>query len=245
MTTPCFSILSISVRYQRARDRRHEPALCEAGDTVTEVSRGSWSRRDTSIHVRGRRDPRGAQSRRIDAGPDGLHIHHGPPKLFPDRFNSPRVAEERNDVHMGNRLLSAVPPARKQFVQRRPASPETLFHFGRKRSAEALPFVSEPLAEGNFNQFRTTFGYGDPNRKGWNAAFPAVYDLRLHQLEFGVAQATYNTDCCGISFQIRRVDFGTRNENQYLISFSSRTSVRWGISKSRNGCFSLNCFSRF
>lgn len=72
----------------------------------------------------------------------------------------------------------------------------------------------------SFNQFRTTFGYGDPNRKGWNAAFSSVYDLRIHRLEYGVAQLTYNTDCCGLSFQIRRLDFGTRNENQYLVSFS-------------------------
>jgi LPS-assembly protein len=72
----------------------------------------------------------------------------------------------------------------------------------------------------SFNQFRTTFGYGDSNRKGWNAAFSSVYDLRLHLLEFGVAQATYNTDCCGISFQIRRIDYSSRVENQYLMSFS-------------------------
>jgi len=72
----------------------------------------------------------------------------------------------------------------------------------------------------SFNQFRATFGYGDPNRKGWNAGFSSQYDLRVHQLEYGVAQVTYNTDCCGISFQIRRLDFGTRNENQYLVSFS-------------------------
>ncbi len=77
-----------------------------------------------------------------------------------------------------------------------------------------------PLIAGNQNQFRTTFGYGDPNRKGWNAAFSSVYDFRQGLLEYGVAQATYNTDCCGISFQIRRFDFGTRNENQYLVSFS-------------------------
>jgi len=70
------------------------------------------------------------------------------------------------------------------------------------------------------NQFRSTFGYGDPNRKGLNAAFSMVYDYRLARLEFGIAQATYNTDCCGISVQIRRFNFGTRNENQYLVSFS-------------------------
>jgi LPS-assembly protein len=78
----------------------------------------------------------------------------------------------------------------------------------------------DPLIAGNQNQFRTTFGYGDPNRKGWNAAFSSVYDFRLDQLLYGVAQVTYNTDCCGLSVQVRRFDFGTRVENQYLLSFS-------------------------
>ena len=77
------------------------------------------------------------------------------------------------------------------------------------------PLISPPA-----NQFRSTFGYGDPNRKGINAAFSMVYDYRLARLNYGVAQATYNTDCCGLSFQVRRLSFGTRNENQYLLSFS-------------------------
>jgi LPS-assembly protein len=77
------------------------------------------------------------------------------------------------------------------------------------------PVISPPA-----NQFRSTFGYGDPNRKGWNAAFSMVYDYRLARLDFGIAQTTYNTDCCGISFQIRHFNFGTRDENQYLVSFS-------------------------
>jgi LPS-assembly protein len=70
------------------------------------------------------------------------------------------------------------------------------------------------------NQFRSTFGYGNQNRKGWNAAFSMVYDYRLSRLDFGIAQGTYNTDCCGISFQVRRFNFGSRDENQYLVSFS-------------------------
>jgi LPS-assembly protein len=84
---------------------------------------------------------------------------------------------------------------------------------------DPLIFAAENTL-GNQNQFRTTFGYGDPNRKGWNAAFSSVYDFRLDQLLYGVAQLTYNTDCCGLSVQIRRFDFGTRVENQYLLSFS-------------------------
>jgi LPS-assembly protein len=78
----------------------------------------------------------------------------------------------------------------------------------------------DPIIAPPQNQFRFTVGYGDPNRKGWNTAFQTVYDVRLARLDFGIAQVTYNTDCCGLSLQIRRFDFGTRNENQYLISFS-------------------------
>ena len=77
------------------------------------------------------------------------------------------------------------------------------------------PVISPPA-----NQFRASFGYGDSNRKGWNAVFSMVYDYRLARLDFGIAQTTYNTDCCGLSFQVRHFNFGTRNEDQYLVSFS-------------------------
>ena len=30
---------------------------------------------------------------------------------------------------------------------------------------------------------------------------------------------SYNTGCCGISFQYRRFNFGTRNENQFRAAF--------------------------
>ena len=82
-------------------------------------------------------------------------------------------------------------------------------------SSTSFPAGSDQFAarsadrSGNQNQFRTTFGYGDPNRKGWNAAFSPVTIIRLDQLLYGVAQLTYNTDCCGLSVQIRRFDFGT------------------------------------
>ncbi|MEP6715282.1 MAG: LPS assembly protein LptD, partial [Terriglobia bacterium] len=38
------------------------------------------------------------------------------------------------------------------------------------------------------NQFRSTFGYGDPNRKGLNGAFSMVYDYKLARVDFGVGQ---------------------------------------------------------
>ncbi|MCU1329904.1 MAG: Organic solvent tolerance protein [Bryobacterales bacterium] len=95
-----------------------------------------------------------------------------------------------------------------------------------------------PLIAPPANQFRNTFGYGDPNRRGWNAAFSSVYDYRKKELNYGVGQVTYNTDCCGISFQLRRFDFGTRQgDNTYLVSFSIANIATVGNLKKQERLF--------
>ena len=70
------------------------------------------------------------------------------------------------------------------------------------------------------NQFRGLLGWGADNRRGWNAAFNAIYDYRVGVLQFANTQVTYNTDCCGLAVQYRRFSFGTRNENQFRVAFS-------------------------
>ncbi|HEY4087753.1 MAG TPA: LPS assembly protein LptD [Bryobacteraceae bacterium] len=87
------------------------------------------------------------------------------------------------------------------------------------------------------NQFRTTFGYGDNNRQGWNAAFSTVYDYRASKLEYGIAEVTYNTSCCGFSVQVRRLAFGTVAENQYLASFSIANVASVGTLKKQERIF--------
>lgn len=87
------------------------------------------------------------------------------------------------------------------------------------------------------NLFRATFGYGDANRRGLNAAFSMVYDYRASLLEYGVAQVTYNTSCCGFSVQLRRLDFGTVVENQYLASFSIANVASVGTLKKQERIF--------
>jgi len=98
-----------------------------------------------------------------------------------------------------------------------------------------------PLIAPPENQFHSTFGYGNPNRKGWNAAFSMNYDYRLKQLNSGVAQLTYNTDCCGLSFQVRRLEYGSgssaRDENQYLLSFSIANVATVGNLKKQERLF--------
>ncbi len=80
---------------------------------------------------------------------------------------------------------------------------------------------SDPLlsAPGS-NQLRGQITYGGDNRRGWNYGFSMFYDYRKGAMQFAQSQVTYNTDCCGISVQYRRFDFGTRNENQFRVAFA-------------------------
>jgi LPS-assembly protein len=45
------------------------------------------------------------------------------------------------------------------------------------------------------------------------------YDIHLGIFEGLSAQGSYNTDCCGLSVQYRRIFIGTRDEHQFLFSF--------------------------
>jgi LPS-assembly protein len=109
-------------------------------------------------------------------------------------------------------------PARKAFVNSSFSTDIRVKRYFISAGSDQLK--PDPIIAGPQNQFHFTIGYGDPNRKGWNTAFQTVYDVRLARIDFGIAQVTYNTDCCGLSVQIRRFDFGTRDENQYLLSFT-------------------------
>ena len=95
----------------------------------------------------------------------------------------------------------------------------------------------DPLISPPASQFRAQFGYGDPNRKGWNTAFSTVYDFRLGLQEFAIAQVTYNTDCCGFSFEYRRFNFGVRDDTQYRVAFSIANIGTFGNLKKQERLF--------
>ncbi len=92
----------------------------------------------------------------------------------------------------------------------------TVAHF----STVNLPVNPSPVPpnfEQRSNQVRALLGYGDMNRRGWNAAFGASYDWTQQSFQNQIAQVSYNGSCCGIGFEIRRFSFGTiRNENLYM-----------------------------
>lgn len=87
------------------------------------------------------------------------------------------------------------------------------------------------------NQLRTLFGFGEPNKRGWNAAFSEIYDFRVGAMQFATVQVAYNTDCCGFSIQYHRFSFGTRNENQFRVAFAVANVGSFGTLKKQEKMF--------
>ena len=109
-------------------------------------------------------------------------------------------------------------PLRKKFVD------QTVSAIVRKgkyfASIGENSITTLPLLVPQANQISFGGGYGAAIRRGWNVAATVTEDLLLSRTLFEFVQASYNTDCCGFSFQLRRINFGIRNDNQYLFSFS-------------------------
>jgi LPS-assembly protein len=79
---------------------------------------------------------------------------------------------------------------------------------------------TNPMLVPQANQLGFGAGYGSSNGKGWNVAGNITRDFLLKRTVYEYIQTSYNTDCCGFSFEFRHLNFGIRNENQYLFSFS-------------------------
>ncbi|MFT4114078.1 LPS-assembly protein LptD [Silvibacterium sp.] len=75
--------------------------------------------------------------------------------------------------------------------------------------------------EVDFNQLRLTAVYGSPIRPGLSLGMNTGYDFTLDRLQYGGIQASYNWDCCGLSFEVRRYSLGTVPEHTtYLYNFT-------------------------
>jgi LPS-assembly protein len=86
----------------------------------------------------------------------------------------------------------------------------TVAHFSIDNAA-----VLQPLA----NQIRAQVGYGDLNRRGWNASLGFSYDAKQQLLQSQLVQVSYNGSCCGIAVEYRRLALGPiRTENQFRVA---------------------------
>ncbi|HEY6467028.1 MAG TPA: LPS assembly protein LptD [Candidatus Acidoferrales bacterium] len=95
----------------------------------------------------------------------------------------------------------------------------TLAHFSTIDLPGDLP-IPPPNFEPRSNQVSAQLGYGETNRRGWNAVVGASYDFTQSALQDQILQISYNTNCCGLGVEYRRFSFGTiRNESQYRFVF--------------------------
>jgi len=89
----------------------------------------------------------------------------------------------------------------------------------------------------NSNQFRISVGMGNENRRGWNVAALSFYDYRIGQLQYVSSEVTRNWDCCGLSVQYRRFNFGTRQENQFRLAFAIANIGSFGTLRKQERLF--------
>ncbi len=83
----------------------------------------------------------------------------------------------------------------------------------------ALRAANEPGAPAQIGSGRALVGYGEINRRGWNAALGLSYDIRQEFLQNELVQVSYNGACCGIAFEYRRIALGpVRTENQFRVA---------------------------
>ncbi|HEX6772346.1 MAG TPA: LPS assembly protein LptD [Acidobacteriaceae bacterium] len=86
---------------------------------------------------------------------------------------------------------------------------------------DALNPTTVPTPVTNYEQLRSTFGYGGATKPGFSGALNLGYDLNQTQLQYGGAQASYNWNCCGITIEYRRLALGPeRNENYESFNFT-------------------------
>ncbi len=79
----------------------------------------------------------------------------------------------------------------------------------------------DPVLQPLSNQIRALVGYGSFNRKGFNFTGGVSYDIQNSALQNQIAQVTYNGNCCGLSFEYRRIALGQiRTENQFRIALN-------------------------
>jgi LPS-assembly protein len=88
------------------------------------------------------------------------------------------------------------------------------------------------------NQYTFRVGYGDANRKGFNAHLDGVYNYLTEKMLSSTAQITYNTDCCGLSIQYYRYNINNvRDEGAWRIAFSIANVATFGNLKKQSLMF--------
>lgn len=89
----------------------------------------------------------------------------------------------------------------------------------------------------NSNQFTTAFGFGKPNKRGWNLGGTVFFNYRTQELNYLSSQVTRNWDCCGVSVQYRRQNYGLIHNDVYQFSFSISNIGSFGTLRKQESLF--------
>ncbi len=88
------------------------------------------------------------------------------------------------------------------------------------------------------NQYSFRVGFGDVNRRGFNAHLDGVYNYLTAKMLNSTAQVTYNTDCCGLSVQYYRYNIdNVRDEGAWRVAFSIANIATLGNLKKQSLMF--------
>ena len=119
---------------------------------------------------------------------------------------------ERHRITTAGTLLKLQPYSNFNF---------TLAHFSVDNTSYLNPIPSASVLQPVANQIRAQIGYGDINRRGWNALVGFSYDIKQNVWQNEVAQVSYNGSCCGIALEYRRLALGSvRTENQFRVALT-------------------------
>ncbi len=134
------------------------------------------------------------------------------------RHSSPIVSSFRVQSRVGLEWRTDYDPVQHRFVNSTATVDARYRQFAFFASDTVLKTTSA-LAP-NSNQFWGRVSYGSQNRRGMSYGFDSRYDFSTSLLQYVQAQATYNTDCCGLSFQIYRFDLPSNQSTGWRIAFA-------------------------
>jgi LPS-assembly protein len=87
------------------------------------------------------------------------------------------------------------------------------------------------------NQLRATLSYGNNLKPGLSGAFQFSYDVQRSLFQGWVAQAGYNRDCYGLSFEFSQFDIGARKESRFRFAFSLKNVGSYGTLRRQERLF--------
>jgi LPS-assembly protein len=152
------------------------------------------------------------------------------------RHSSPVVSSIRLQSRVGLEWRTDYDPVRHQIVNSSITADTRFRQWAFVATHTTLK--TDPVLAPSANQLFARVVYGADTRRGFNYGFDVRYDFRTGIPQYMQGQVVYNTDCCGLSIQYRRLDLsGIRNETQFRVAFAISNIGTFGNLKRQERIF--------